>query len=367
MKLKKLLSLSAITVILLLIGLVAVEFYLRQSTTQIIRQGSNSLGLFVESDPEFLIKYTVKGRRLIPNTDVIIKNHYLSKRNIKMKINSMGFRDDEISKDKKNDEFRILILGDSITLGDYLQAEEVYVEQIEKYLDKSILDRNIEVINGGVGDIGIKEEIDILLEQGLSIEPDVVIVSFYLNDSRPPWGFPGELGHRGIFRRHSVLINTLYRYFMLRQWIKEQGEYRLSWVKEINRLDWRENRQDFLKLAKLAKYDWGAAWESESWDSVEKYFGKLKSIAKKHHFTVVVVTFPVVFQVLMNDDNNYPQERLHRIADRYGFGYFDLLPLLRKHNNDILFFDQCHPQKNANALIGKEIAKYLEKEILITK
>ena len=36
--------------------------------------------------------------------------------------------------------------------------------------------------------------------------PDLVVVAFYLNDSRPPWGFTfsDEVGHPGWLRRHSV-------------------------------------------------------------------------------------------------------------------------------------------------------------------
>ena len=55
---------------------------------------------------------------------------------IKIKINSLGFRDSEISANKKSNEMRILVLGDSITWGDYLQANEVYVELIEHYLNE---------------------------------------------------------------------------------------------------------------------------------------------------------------------------------------------------------------------------------------
>ncbi|MFH1314278.1 MAG: hypothetical protein ABIJ00_13765 [Candidatus Eisenbacteria bacterium] len=45
------------------------------------------------------------------------------------------------------------------------------------------------------------------------------------------------------------------------------------------------------------------------------------------------------------------------------FGFVDLLPVLRGHRDKKLFFDQCHPGISANAIIGEEIGRYLEREL----
>jgi lysophospholipase L1-like esterase len=355
---------AVVTLVVLVAGLVGLELYLRYTAPKIVESDSGSLGPFAQGNPDLLIRHTPRGRRLIPNADVVIRNHNLSGRDIRMKINSMGFRDDEIPEDKQENEIRILILGDSITWGDYLQAEETYVEQLEQMLRDSYPAHTIEAINAGIGDIGISEEIDVLLETGLSVWPDIVIVSFYLNDSRPPWGFPGEIGHRGFLRRHSLLAETVYRNFKLRRWVKDQGGERFVWIRELGKLDWHGDRQEFMKLAKLAQYDWGAAWEKDSWEIVDDRLAALKSLSREHGFEVAVVAFPVSFQVYADFLETYPQERLREIATKYDFGFVDLLPVLRQHTDTKLFFDQCHPGVSANAIIGEEIADYLKETFM---
>ena len=101
-----------------------------------------------------------------------------------------------------------------------------------------------------MGDIGLREEIAILEERGLSLSPDVVVVSFYLNDSRPPWGFPGEIGRRGWLRRHSLLAETIYKNLKLRRWINEHGEDRLIWTEAMNRVNWKGDRAIFLRTGR---------------------------------------------------------------------------------------------------------------------
>jgi len=52
----------------------------------------------------------------------------------------------------------------------------------------------VQAINCGVGDIGTREEADIFREKAAAIKPDLVVIEFYLNDSRPPWDSPASWG-----------------------------------------------------------------------------------------------------------------------------------------------------------------------------
>jgi len=345
---------------LMAVLILSFEVYLRLSESHIIREKRGFLMPFPESDAEFLIKYTPKGRRLVPNSRVLIENHRISGRDVVVKINSLGFRDEEIQPPEPN-EIRILVLGDSITWASYLPAEETYVERMEDYLRKVIRDRRVEVINAGVGDIGLKEEMAILREKGLGLEPAVVIVAFYLNDSRPPWGFPGELGHRGWLRRHSLLAETIYKNFKLRKWIKEQGKDRLAWTEAMRDFTWMHDREAFLRLAALANCDWGAAWEPESWEVIDRELDALKKLSEHHGFSTVVVAFPVAFQLYTRFVEDRPQRIIRDKCATRGFYYLDLLPLLRKRlsGEKKAYFDWCHPTAATNDFIGRKISEFL--------
>jgi len=353
-----------VTVIPVLLILIGIEIYLRLTETYIIKEHPGGILPSVELDAEFLIEYTPRGRRLIPNSRILIKNHRISHRDIKMEINSLGFRDDELPDDKGRDELRILILGDSITWASYLPAEETFVERAEEYLRQSLPERSVEVINAGVGDIGLKEEIAILEERGLAARPDLVVVSFYLNDHRPPWGFPGELGSRGWLRRHSLLAETIYKNLKLRKFVRDQGEDRLAWTSAMNKLNWAHDRDTFLQLASLARYDWGAAWEDNSWKVIDRELDRLKKLAKKYDFEVAIVTFPVAFQVYADFIEDTPQQKIKAASVGRNFAYLDLLPYLRRYRSDHkdIYYDWCHPAAKTNDFIGKIIADFLFRE-----
>jgi hypothetical protein len=119
---------------------------------------------------------------------------------------------------------------------------------------------------------------------------------------------------------------------------------------------------------------WGAAWDPHSWESMETQFARLKRLAATHHFRVGVVGFPVSYQVYASFVDDTPQRELERRVAPLGFPSLDLLPLLRSqpHANwrrrqfgdDDLYFDQCHPRRAANELIGRDIARFVVETFL---
>ncbi len=356
---KRVVLFSVTFVLMLLVCLAAMELYLRKTQSQIVAEDNRPPVGISERWPQVVTVDTPQGKRLIPGSRVVIKNHYLSHRDIKLEINSLGFRDEEIAAKKEPDEFRLLVLGDSIAFGDYLPAEEVFVQRLEHYLHETAPGRKIQAINAGISDCGLDEELSLLEERGLALQPDVVLVEFYLNDSRPPWGFPGENGYRNWLRRHSLLAEYIWKSIKLKSWLSQQGAERFSWLKEMDRLDWAHDPAAFARLAYSARYDWGAGFQPDSWPPVAAKFRRLAELAEKHGFRVIVAFFPVVFQAYARFEETSPQTRLAEIAAANRFGFVDLLPMFRKNNQERLFFDQCHPIAKTNDLIGRALAAYL--------
>lgn len=354
-----LVGIPAVAVILVSFGM---EIYLRHRRTHIVAERSSQLqklGLELQ-DPELLMNYTPKGRRHIPYARVLIKNEILTGRDIPMRTNSLGFRGGEIPSEKRENESRILVLGDSITAAHYLLEEETYVQRIHAHLSPHLPDRRLEVMNGGVEDTGIKEAIDILTESGISAQPDIVVVGFYLNDSRPPWGFPGELRSNGWLRQHSLLVDTLYRNLKLAAWFKKKGKERFEWADMQNRLNWRSDRREFEKLVESAQFDWGAAWQPSAIQIARKHLSRLAELSAEHGFKVAIAVFPVSFQVYSEFLDDTPQRTMESLSKDFGFAFVDLLPELRKLNHiPDLFYDNCHPRPLANDRAGYLIAELL--------
>jgi len=312
------------------------------------------------------------GKRLIPNSHVVIHNQLGEHRRVELRINEVGFRDDPLAVPKPAGEVRILALGDSITFAGHLPAPLSYVERLQFHLNRNTTDRRFEVINAGIGDIGIENEVNLLEDPGLRVEPDIVLVGFYLNDSRPGWGFPNELTNPGWLRRHSVFADVLYRRFKLHRFIKKQGESRFAWTGAVDELAWGEERDAFLELAEMAKYDWGAAWREDTWGVVEREFARIQEMSEQNGFEVVLVAFPVVYQMRAKFIEDAPQRRLRDEAARLGWEFVDLLPKfremeateLRRGGDRSILVDACHPTAATYDVVGRILARHLERSLL---
>lgn len=311
-----------------------------------------------------LVYFTPRGKRHVPGVRASVRNHTGFHEEVEIVTNALGFRDAEIVTPKPDGLRRILAIGDSITLGGYLPARDLWVEVLEDRLDAADPLLRVEVVNAGVADSGLREEVNLLEDEVSRVDPDLVLLAFYLNDSRPPMGFPGELGAPGWLRRNSVLADTLYRRFKLRSFVEQTGAERFAWVRARKDLAWKSDPQALRELADMARFDWGAAWQADSWESVAAELDRLEQLSLEHDFAVVVVAFPVTFQVEAEFVDDLPQRKIETLARARGFGFVDLLGPLRELQASYdregtgrrVFYDQCHPTPASNRVIAEVIA-----------
>jgi lysophospholipase L1-like esterase len=373
------LTLAGIVAIVIGAALAMLEVYVRRTQPHVVADaGRDTPGGTAETSVSsaesrfeqlleakaILIEETPRGRRLIPGSRAVVRNHATSDRDVVIEINSAGFRDDELPAFPPDDEYRVLALGDSITWGDYLPAELVWVERVEAALADRDTSTRVEVVNAGIGNIGIIEEIDLLLDRGLALHPDLVLLAFYLNDSLPPQAFVEQLAEPGWLRQRSVLIDQVYRNAKFLSWFRGAGLQSMRWIEAQDQLDWAHDRAAFDELVEAAAYEWGVAWRDESWGVIDRELEKLATLSRWRGFDVAIVFFPVKYQVYADFLEDTPQRTLAAKAAALDFHYLDLLPMLRQHRDEDLFFDHCHPREAANERIGVEIAGFLEEKVL---
>lgn len=99
-----------------------------------------------------------------------------------IRINSLGFRGEDFPLEKPPGTYRILCLGDSYTFGDYVENEETFPAALQAELRRRAPGRPVQVINGGVNGYTIVDEADLAREKGFGLEPDLIVVSFVMND-----------------------------------------------------------------------------------------------------------------------------------------------------------------------------------------
>lgn len=105
-----------------------------------------------------------------------------------VKTNSLGFRMDEFSVEKPNDEFRILMLGDSMTFGYGVEVAENLPSRLEKKLNEYLMKngvngKKVKIINAGFADGKSPDTYYLYLKKlGVDLKPDLLIINYFINN-----------------------------------------------------------------------------------------------------------------------------------------------------------------------------------------
>ena len=101
---------------------------------------------------------------------------------VSLVTNSLGLRNIEVGREKKPGEIRIICLGDSATFGWGVDAGDTYPFLCQQYFKRSANRQNVEIINAGQIGYSTYQGRLFLKKYLLEYKPDLVIVSFLLND-----------------------------------------------------------------------------------------------------------------------------------------------------------------------------------------
>jgi len=293
---------------------------------------------------------------------------------ILIRINSQGFRGPP---PRENSSRKIAFVGDSITFDGGVKWKDTFVALVEKKLNGVNPQDEIdwECLNLGTTDAGIRQYYLKVRNHVLELKPDIIVIGFYLNDSRPPQGFIGESGR--LPWEHWLTNSFLYRSFIVRKLHRMFRVWRITHNPDLrNRFKWgrlfgtkkyRESETSWQKLVEEARYDWGAAWQPESWKSVQYYVGKISELCKARDIRLLWLNFPASPQAEIKkpyDNLHYPQRMAQKIAEKYNIPYLDLLPALRKHKIKDVFNDQCHLKVFGNRVVSEAVFNWLRDVVL---
>lgn len=102
-------------------------------------------------------------------------------REVTWQTSSQGLRD-RLYDPKEAGETRILLLGDSFTMGHTVELEDTIGRQLETMLASGGSDGELQVINGGMSGAGAWQEWGILRDKGLALKPDLVILQVFMSN-----------------------------------------------------------------------------------------------------------------------------------------------------------------------------------------
>ncbi len=267
--------------------------------------------LFIpSSNPRLVYEMRASHDAVYPGTDV------------KVQTNAAGFRDREFAA-KPAGRFRIVAVGDSVTVGWEVASELTYPKQLEQLLARQA-GAEVEVFNMGVGGYNSLQELELIRTKALAYEPDLIILGYVLNDS-VLWGHDGGAT----------------RYFL------HSGS--MLW--------------DFVKL-RVARMRY---WFGE--DLVTEAFRKLADLTKEHGVPVLVVVFPYLEE---GDGGGYPYQAAHdhvaALARKHGFDLLDLLEPCRRAGLETLRSrpgDIIHPDAQGHRIAADAIFAHLQARALV--
>jgi len=274
--------------------------------------------------------------------------------------NSLALREaDEIPPDADGD-LRIMALGDSMTAGVGVAAEDTYVKQLETRLKaEGIRGR---VVNAGVAGYGTWQELDLLNEKRGAVRPDIVTLQLHWNDLYPrPTEIIPIAGDQSGDRQDAV-----QRYLRILKRSRVLLFLRERWASFSNTLS--------------PSVDWihrDMIWRGATNMYVEEAYGdmdrSLREFAalQREGIVPILLIFPMPMQV---QDKDAPpvhmQTRLEAMAKRAGLRTVDLLPALRhayrEHSDLYIPWDHEHLTPRGHRVVAEALRQYLVEQHLLS-
>lgn len=250
------------------------------------------------------------------------------------RINNLGFRGGDISVERPSGIRRILCLGDSFTFGEGVREEDTWPHRLDE-----LAGPGTQVINAGIQGYDLDHEALYLFLYGRQLDPDVVIVAFFMNDAMP---FGETVSH------HERMTETS---------AEPSGIARVSAL-------WRllERRRTVARRTSAYLRDLRQSFSSRRWEEAKSRIPRLREMADHDGFEIVAVIFPLLYEL----DDGYPLEREHEevrtaFADA-GIQVLDLLDAYRSHQAPELWAHAVdhHPNELAHAIAAERLARFLE-------
>jgi lysophospholipase L1-like esterase len=171
------------------------------------------------------------GYRMRPQIEFVFASPYHGY-HANVRTNSRGLRDDEYSVPKGRGQFRVLLLGDSMTAGLEVDKRQTF----EAVCEERLADSGVEVINAGVRGYNLDNIVAFLEQEGLSYAPDVIVYVFVDNDLTGDTGFNPRAGDVSRGFTLGGLVGRIARHSHI--------TYRLELVRQMVQMRWERDRRE---------------------------------------------------------------------------------------------------------------------------
>jgi len=299
------------------------------------------------------------GWRLRPNADDLWAG-------TRIHVNAKGLRGPEVAYARTPGIARVLYLGDSVPFGYQLpRYEQSYPFVVESILDK-LGGLDVETVNAGVGGYSPWQSSLYLATEGIRYSPDLVVVSFILNDVTEKFDlirFGGssagfQLARSTRSQLSRLLSRTAIGYFGRRLVARARfGSDVAAGAKHLEQLRattiaTEPDREDV----------------REAWRITLSNLDELFRFCAAHDIPALLVSFPYTFQFADPQGLSAPQRVLAAYAAERDIAFLDLLPVYLRaieklgETPDVFFLDKDHPNPRGHVVAATAIAQRIQVE-----
>ena len=336
---------SILALIAILIFFVALEIVLRLTIEK--KEVIEPILLRYSENPELFYEFSPGASRNINN--------------INFTINSKGMRDYEIAFEKPKDVYRIAVLGDSVALGVNVNLSDTFPKELEKLLNKNLRYKKFEVLNFAVLGYGTKQEAELLKTKVLKFNPDVVIITYVLNDPEISTSLQSYFSQNPkngsrVCKIHPLNLPISCR---LSDFINSFYTSEFFYSRMLNIRD-RFKGDYFTNVHK----------DKNLWKNIVVSFTEIKDISNKNGIGVIIVIFPVFYGDFNKYQWSWIHEKVKSEAEENGFFVLDLLETYKNYNLKELKItkkDILHPNKQGHRIAAEEIYEFLNKNNLTSR
>lgn len=240
-------------------------------------------------------------------------------------INALGLRGPEIERTPPPGRTRILALGDSNVFGYYLEEPETWPARLEARLRAHGVD--VEVVNGGSGAWSIDSETEFLIERGLALQPDRVLVGFFANDL-------SDLDHQThVYSGQKQAVGRLRGRYL--RAVSSTATYELVLRAQTAWRHWRESAGGEARGA-LDGIASPPEASDEHWARYAAWLDRMHEALAARGIPLTVVYFPNAAEVLRGEPQRF-ESRLRELARARGLGFVSPLAELRARAEPALF------------------------------
>lgn len=238
---------------------------------------------------------------------------------VELVTNSFGLRDEEISKQKPPGVTRILMLGDSVTLGWGAPVDGTTSEVLERRLEADSGERRFEVVNAGVGNYNTAMEVAWFVARGWELNPDLVVLNYFINDAE---------------ETPSRQENPLERF----SWgaVFLAGRFDVLSRTYFGRGDWKQYYRDLYRE------------DAPGWRTVREKLAELSAFASAHGMRVLVANHPELHELSPYPFDDVTQ-KLRATALAAELPFLDLLPAVQNEAPASLWVTATDAHPNARA------------------